>query len=86
MKLNSVWAPLSASGLAVNAWAHPGHDMMAHGAAHVATSPYHLAILATATIVAGALGFLVRNARAQRVFKTAALCLACATVVLAVSR
>ncbi len=47
---------------ALSAQAHPGHSLGEHGAAHVITSPYHLAILAG---VGAALWFGGRFAQTQ---------------------
>lgn len=47
---------------ALPAQAHPGHSLGEHGAAHVITSPYHLAMLAGIGV---ALWFGGRFARAQ---------------------
>ncbi len=67
------------------AQAHPGHDLFEHGAAHVATSPYHLLVLAiVATALAVAARF-VRSARARGLLRkgaTACVVLAAALVVL----
>jgi hypothetical protein len=67
------------------AQAHPGHDLFGHGAAHVATSPFHLlglAIVATALAVAAK---CVRSAPARSLLRVGAIAgvvLAAALVVL----
>jgi hypothetical protein len=62
--------------------AHPGHDLMAHGAAHVATSAYHLWVLCAVGLASFAVGQLVRSAANRRVFRAAgvAVLLAAATL------
>jgi len=44
-RIQSAAAALLFASLAA-ATAHPGHPLSEHGAAHVVTSPYHLAVLA----------------------------------------
>lgn len=51
---------------AVVASAHPGHGLMDHGAGHVATSAYHLMVLAVFAIVMLGLGQVVRSAAAKK--------------------
>jgi len=51
--------------------AHPGHDIMAHGASHVATSPFHLMVLAMVGLFSLGIAQLVRNVAARRVLQTA---------------
>ena len=48
------------------AQAHPGHDLLEHGASHAATSPYHLAVLACVALVLFAVAQLVRSAAARK--------------------
>ena len=50
----------------VLASAHPGHDLMEHGAGHVATSPYHLFVLAAVAALMLGVAQLVRNATAKK--------------------
>jgi hypothetical protein len=57
------------SAFAISAQAHPGHDLMAHGAGHVATSPYHLMVLCLAALVSFVVGQMVRNAVTRRIFR-----------------
>jgi hypothetical protein len=83
MNLRFAFVLVALSGLISSALAHPGHDLMSHGAAHVATSPYHLAILCLAALTMGALGFLVHSLRAQRLLRFGAVGLGCLALVLA---
>ncbi|HEX7862552.1 MAG TPA: hypothetical protein VF773_19615 [Verrucomicrobiae bacterium] len=46
--------------------AHPGHDLLEHGAGHAASSPYHLAVLTGCACVLFAVGQLVRSASARK--------------------
>ena len=55
----------------MTAHAHPGHDIMAHGASHVATSPFHLLVLAMVGLVSMGIAQLVRNVAARRMLRTA---------------
>lgn len=43
--------------------------MMAHGASHVATSPYHLFVLFAVAVISFAVGQCVRNAAVRRVLR-----------------
>ncbi len=52
------------------AQAHPGHDLMAHGPAHVATSAYHLGVLFTVAVVSFAVGQTVKGVVSRRIFRT----------------
>jgi hypothetical protein len=61
------------SGFVISAQAHPGHDLMAHGPAHVATSPYHLWVLFAVAAVSFVAGQLVRSAASRRVLHTAGI-------------
>ena len=68
-------APLSA----VLVSAHPGHGIMEHGVGHVASSAYHLMVLAALAVVLLAVAQVVRSDSARkylRVAGTAALVLA----------
>jgi hypothetical protein len=57
--------------LANSVLAHPGHDLMDHGSAHVVTSPYHLACLALfGVLVFGAARF-ARQRLSQRLLQFA---------------
>jgi hypothetical protein len=61
--------------------AHPGHDLMEHGPAHVATSPFHLLIVATVSVLCFTCAALVMNPRVKRVLSsTGAVALLLATV------
>ena len=46
--------------------AHPGHGMMEHGAAHVATSAYHLFVLAGMAVALFVVAQVVRSATAKK--------------------
>jgi hypothetical protein len=50
----------------VMASAHPGHDLMEHGAGHVASSPYHLFVLAAVAVVMLGTAQMVRGASAKK--------------------
>lgn len=55
----------------VLASAHPGHGLMEHGAGHVATSAYHLLVLAgVAGVMFGAAQF-VRSQSARKYLRVA---------------
>ena len=56
----------------VLASAHPGHDLMEHGAGHVASSPYHLFVLAAVAVVTLGVAQMVRNASAKKYLRFAA--------------
>jgi hypothetical protein len=59
------------SAFVMSAQAHPGHDLMAHGAGHVATSVYHLWVLCAVALVSFGVGQMVRTAASRRVLRTA---------------
>jgi hypothetical protein len=70
MNFRKLWmALLPLSVLVANA--HPGHDMMEHGAGHVASSPYHLFVLAGFAVVLFAVGQVVRSQSAKKYFRFA---------------
>jgi len=56
----------------VLASAHPGHDLMAHGAGHVASSVYHLFVLAAVAVVTLGVAQMVRSAKAKKYLRLAA--------------
>jgi hypothetical protein len=62
---------LAAFASIIAAQAHPGHDMMAHGGAHVLTSAYHLFVLCAVGVISFAVGQVVRNGAARGVFRVA---------------
>jgi hypothetical protein len=66
-KLLMVLAPLSL----VLANAHPGHDLMEHGAGHVAASAYHLFVLAGFAVVMLAVAQVVRSDSARKYLRVA---------------
>ena len=80
MSFRNLFLVLSAAVL--SAQAHPGHDLMAHGAGHVATSAYHLWALFAVAVVSFAVGQLVRSAVTRRVFRTAGVTALVAAVAL----
>ena len=51
--------------------AHPGHDLMEHGAGHVASSPYHLFVLAAVALVLIAAAQVVRSESAKKYLRYA---------------
>ena len=53
-------------GLPIALSAHPGHDLMEHGATHVAASLYHMAILAVISVVSFSLVSVVNRPMAKR--------------------
>ena len=62
---------LAAFASTIAASAHPGHDLMAHGAGHVATSAYHLFVLFAVAVLSFAGGQFVRHAAARRILRAA---------------
>ncbi len=54
------------------AQAHPGHDLLEHGASHAASSPYHLAVLACSALVLFAIAQMVRGAAAKKYLRIGA--------------
>ncbi|MGZ8919345.1 MAG: hypothetical protein ACXW3L_00035 [Limisphaerales bacterium] len=66
-KLLMALAPLSV----VLANAHPGHDLMEHGATHVASSAYHLFVLACLAVVMLAVAQVVRSESAKKYLRLA---------------
>ena len=66
-KLSMALLPLSV--LLANA--HPGHDLMEHGAGHVASSPYHLFVLAGFALVLFAVAQVVRSQSAKKYLRFA---------------
>jgi hypothetical protein len=46
--------------------AHPGHGMLEHGAGHVASSAYHLFVLAGIAVVMFGVAQVVRSATARK--------------------
>ena len=65
-----------------SAQAHPGHDLMQHGGAHVISSAYHLAFLGAVTLLCSGLGFLVRTRTVKRALNGVAVAALLATVAL----
>jgi hypothetical protein len=59
------------SAFVLSAQAHPGHDLMAHGAGHVATSAYHLWVLGAVALASFVVGQIVRNVSRRRAFRAA---------------
>jgi len=57
--------------LANSLLAHPGHDLMDHGSAHVVTSPYHLMCLAFLGVLAFGAARFARQRLSQRVLQFA---------------
>lgn len=55
----------------VLASAHPGHDLMEHGAGHVASSPYHLFVMAAVAVVMLGTAQMVRSASAKKYLRLA---------------
>ena len=56
--------------------AHPGHNWLEHGVSHVATSPFHLLVLASAGLVLAVLARYVRRPSARVCLRLGAgLCL-----------
>ena len=54
---------------ALSAQAHPGHGLGEHGAAHVMTSPYHLAVLAGTGVALWFGARLVQNQIPRRILQ-----------------
>ena len=59
------------SAMVLSVQAHPGHDLLAHGAGHVATSPYHLVVLLGLAFACFALGQMARHIPTRRFFRYA---------------
>jgi hypothetical protein len=55
----------------VLATAHPGHDLLEHGAGHVASSPFHLFVLAAGAVVLFGIAQFVRSASARKYLRFA---------------
>lgn len=51
--------------------AHPGHGIMEHGAGHVASSAYHLFVLAGLAVVMLGVGQVVRSESARKYLRVA---------------
>jgi hypothetical protein len=51
--------------------AHPGHDLMEHGAGHVASSAYHLFVLAGFALALFAVAQVVRSESAKKYLRFA---------------
>ena len=51
--------------------AHPGHGLMEHGAGHVASSPYHLFVLAGFAVALFAVAQVVRSQSAKKYLRCA---------------
>jgi hypothetical protein len=70
------------SAFVLTAQAHPGHDLMAHGAGHVGTSVYHWGVLFVVAVASFIAGQLVRSAVSRRIFRVtgAAALVAAATL------
>jgi hypothetical protein len=49
--------------------AHPGHDLLEHGSAHVIGSTFHLTVVAVLTLLMFAAGALVTKPRIRRSLK-----------------
>lgn len=58
---------------AISANAHPGHGLGEHGAAHVITSPYHVATLAVAGVALWLTGRFVQRQSVRRVLQGSGL-------------
>lgn len=68
MKIIRLLLPLLAT---LSAHAHPGHGLGEHGAAHVMTSPYHLAILAGTGLALWFGARFVQSQLPRRILQTA---------------
>ncbi|MDX1953788.1 MAG: hypothetical protein SFY81_16585 [Verrucomicrobiota bacterium] len=67
--------------LSVTSQAHPGHDMLDHGPAHLVSSPYHLAVLSLTAIMLFAVAQFTRRPAVRRTLRfSAAVILLAATV------
>ena len=62
-------------------FAHPGHDLLEHGSAHVATSPYHLAGLCAVCLLLFGAARLVKAPTAKRLLGGAGFALLAFTIV-----
>ena len=51
--------------------AHPGHDLMEHGAGHVASSAYHLFVLAGVAVLLLGVAQFVRSQSAKKYLRFA---------------
>jgi hypothetical protein len=69
MNFRNLFLVLSA--IVMSAQAHPGHDLLAHGPAHVATSAYHLWVLCVVALLSFAVGQMVRSAASRKVLRAA---------------
>jgi hypothetical protein len=68
---------------ATSAQAHPGHDLLDYGAAHVATSLYHATIVVICGAVLAIAARFAGSARAQMAFRIATTaCLVLAALLL----
>jgi hypothetical protein len=70
-----LWAAIAALVWAVagSAQAHPGHALGEHGPAHIATSPYHLSILAGAGLLLWLTARLTQRPLARRLLQAGGL-------------
>ena len=57
----------------ISSQAHPGHDLLEHGSAHVIGSPFHLVALSVITLFCFGLGALVIRPAARRALNSAGL-------------
>ena len=66
----SLTATTATFAFALCAQAHPGHALGDHGALHVATSPYHLAILAAGGAALWFTARFIKNRLPRRALQT----------------
>jgi len=65
----------------VPAQAHPGHDLLEHGPAHVAMSPFHLLVCVSVAVTCAGAAMFVRNTRARALLRFGAtVCIALAAI------
>ena len=67
MNLRTILAVTFAT--ALTSYAHPGHDLMAHGAGHVATSVYHLWVLLSVAVASLGVAQIVRRPKARQLLR-----------------
>ncbi|HET6406523.1 MAG TPA: hypothetical protein VFG14_01480 [Chthoniobacteraceae bacterium] len=76
------WTTVAILWAAVPVSAHPGHDLLENGVSHVATSPFHLLVLASAGLVLAVLARYVRRPSTRVYLRLgAALCLVTAAAI-----
>ena len=82
----AAWLTIASLFSVASAHAHPGHDLFAHGASHIATSPFHWIVLASLSIAFAVAIRFVQNKKVRTILGLSAGACAVLTAILVCSR